>query len=222
MWECTELGDGRHVRVADPDRYLVEFLPGGRLSVKADSNRMRGTYAVDGTPLSIRLGAGTMAMCPPDSQDAEFTRQLAAVSSWRIDDGRLVLGLADECRMALTAGSPTALAGTAWQVHGVNNCKHALVSAANAAPVTLEFGQDGMVGGSTGSIIYRGPHATEGKTLRVGPLRLTRMMCAEPEGVMEREAQYLAALEKAAAFTIEANRLEIRDAGSALQVTASN
>ena len=45
------------------------------------------------------------------------------------------------------------------------------------------------------------------------------MFCAEPEGVMDQEAQYLAALETAATYTISADRLELRTADGALAVS---
>jgi heat shock protein HslJ len=41
------------------------------------------------------------------------------------------------------------------------------------------------------------------------------MMCAEPEGIMEQEAAYLAALEDAAAHQIEGDTLELRDEAGA-------
>jgi heat shock protein HslJ len=44
------------------------------------------------------------------------------------------------------------------------------------------------------------------------------MACAEPEGVMEQEAQYLAALQTAAIYKLEGNRLQLRTADSALAV----
>ena len=36
------------------------------------------------------------------------------------------------------------------------------------------------------------------------------MMCSEPEGVMDQEAQYLAALQSAAKYQIEGNVLQLR------------
>ena len=47
------------------------------------------------------------------------------------------------------------------------------------------------------------------------------MMCISPEGVMEQEAKYLAALQNAATYSIEGNTLTIRDAGGAMQVVAT-
>jgi heat shock protein HslJ len=42
------------------------------------------------------------------------------------------------------------------------------------------------------------------------------MLCSEPEGVMEQEAQYLAALATTATFQIDGNTLTLRDANGAM------
>jgi heat shock protein HslJ len=43
-------------------------------------------------------------------------------------------------------------------------------------------------------------------------------MCSEPEGIMEQEAQYLAALETAATYQIQSDRMEMHTADGALAV----
>ena len=47
------------------------------------------------------------------------------------------------------------------------------------------------------------------------------MFCEEPEGVMEQEAAYLAALQSAATFSIEGDQLWLRTAEDAIAVIAS-
>jgi heat shock protein HslJ len=42
------------------------------------------------------------------------------------------------------------------------------------------------------------------------------MMCSEPEGVMDQEGQYLAALQSAAKYQIEGNVLQLRTSDDAL------
>jgi heat shock protein HslJ len=41
-------------------------------------------------------------------------------------------------------------------------------------------------------------------------------MCSEPEGIMEQETEYLAALETAATYNIEGERLQLRTAEGSL------
>ena len=47
----------------------------------------------------------------------------------------------------------------------------------------------------------------------------TRRQCAEPEGVMAQEQEFLQALAAATQYTLTADRLELRDGNGSLQVT---
>jgi heat shock protein HslJ len=49
-----------------------------------------------------------------------------------------------------------------------------------------------------------------GEEIKIGPLASTMMACAEPEGVMEQETQYLAALQMAESYQVEGKVLELR------------
>ena len=58
-----------------------------------------------------------------------------------------------------------ALAGTAWQVTGLNNGKHAVVSAQIDSTVTMVFSADGRVGSSAGCNRYIAGYAADGSRL---------------------------------------------------------
>jgi heat shock protein HslJ len=83
------------------------------------------------------------------------------------------------------------------------------------------FGTDGTVSGSAGCNRYTGTYQAENQTLKVSQLATTMMMCASPEGAMEQETKYVAALQKAATYSIDGNMLTIRDASGATQVIAT-
>ncbi len=220
-WEGSQLGDDQIVTVADPNRYLLEFLAGGGLAIKADCNQARGQYTIQGDDLTIRLGPTTLVACPPNSQADEFLKELARVSAYRLTGDKLVFTLADDAGvMSFAAGNPIALSGTSWQVMGVNNGRQAVVSLIIGTTITLNFGADGRVGGSAGCNSYFGAYQTEGDQLRVGPLGSTRKMCVAPEGIMEQEAQFLAALQAGTTFRITGDRLNIRNAAGATQISA--
>ena len=82
--------------------------------------------------------------------------------------------------------------------------------------VTVLFGEDGEVSGSAGCNTFTGTYTVgSGGTLAVGPLATTSTTCAEPEGIMDQEAAYLAALQSAAEFSIEADQLYILNGSGA-------
>ena len=45
------------------------------------------------------------------------------------------------------------------------------------------------------------------------------MFCVEPQGIMEQEDQFLAALASAATYRVDGNLLEIRTTGDAIAVS---
>jgi len=88
------------------------------------------------------------------------------------------------------------LTGDAWTVTAING---EAVSPGETPP-TLGFTQ-GDVGGSTGCNTYAAAYTLSGETIDVSPGRSTRMACAE--GLMAREAQFLAALDGVSRLSVE-------------------
>lgn len=112
------------------------------------------------------------------------------------------------------------LAGTAWDVLSYNNGREALVSLLLGTEITADFGSDGRVSGNAGCNQYFASYAVDGKAIEIGPAGTTRMFCADPPGVMERESEYLAAIESAATYSIQGNPLEMRTAADQMAIIA--
>jgi len=77
--------------------------------------------------------------------------------------------------------------------------------------ITAEFvSSEGTVKGSAGCNSYFGSYELEGSQLSIpGPIGATEMYCAEPEGVMEQEQEYLATLQLAESYEINNDKLTI-------------
>lgn len=220
-WTTSQFSDGKTTTPSDPNQYLVEFLADGTVGIKADCNQVGGSYTLDGNNLTIALGPSTLVACPEGSLDSEYLRQLGLVSSYFIKDGKLILEFKfDSGSMTFEASAPQGLAGTTWDIISINNGKEAVVSVIQGTKLTLAFGMDGRVSGNAGCNTFSGSYTSENGGLNIGPLASTRIACAEPAGVMEQEAQYLAALQLAATYRIAGNTLTIRDASDAMQVVA--
>ncbi|MCC7161504.1 MAG: META domain-containing protein, partial [Anaerolineae bacterium] len=220
-WTGSQFSDGKTTTPTDPNNYLIEFLSDGTLGVRADCNRLAGTFTQDGNNLTIALGPSTLVACPEGSLGDEYVRQLGLVSSYFIRDGKLVMEFKfDSGSMTFEASAPAGLAGTSWDVINYNNGNQGVVTAVNGTKLTLAFGADGRVSGSAGCNTFNGSYTSENGGLNIGPLASTRKLCPEPAGVMEQEAQYLAALQKAATYEIAGDTLTIRDASDATLVVA--
>lgn len=84
--------------------------------------------------------------------------------------------------------------------------------------VTLAFGDDGSLSGFGGCNRLFGDYTSADGEISFGLVGSTRTACASPEGVMEQEAAFIAALSTAATFTIEGDKLAMRTADDAMAV----
>ena len=87
--------------------------------------------------------------------------------------------------------------------------------------LTASFGKDGTLSGNSGCNTFSGPYTVNENQITIGPLASTMMMCSDPAGVMEQEAQYLTALQSAATYQLEGNVLELRTKDGALAANFS-
>jgi heat shock protein HslJ len=85
--------------------------------------------------------------------------------------------------------------------------------------ITATFADDGTLSGSAGCNTYDASYTTDGDTIEIDAPSSTKMACPEPEGVMDQEAAYLAALPTAATFRVNGGLLELLSAEGSAVVT---
>ena len=205
-----------------PDAAVTARFEGGRVQGSDGCNRYTAPYTVTGAALQVGPGgASTQMACPPAimKQAEAFMNALAGARTYRVAAGQLQLLATDGAVLATLAVQSQALAGTAWRVTGYNNGKQAVVSVLSGTTLTMAFSADGKVGGSAGCNRYSAAFTSTGEKLSFGPAAATRMMCAQPERVMEQEQQFLNALETVATARLEGDRLELRTSAGALAAT---
>ena len=80
--------------IAEPERYILRFLDGGRVALRADCNRGAGSVVFP-EPGATRFGALaiTRAMCPTGSLGDRFAREVVRAGRWAIQRGELRLEL---------------------------------------------------------------------------------------------------------------------------------
>ena len=211
-WTLTALNGDK----VDPAiRVTAEFGADGMMSGNSGCNHYNVAYEVDGNSISIGTAMSTMMACDEASMAVEnaYLSALESAASYQIDGDTLTLADAGGTDVAtFSAAKQVALAGTSWAVRAYNNGKQAVTTLIIGTEMTAIFGEDGALSGSAGCNTYNAPYQTDGDSITIGPAASTRMMCAEPEGIMEQETQYLAALSTAATYKIDGSRLEMRTA----------
>jgi heat shock protein HslJ len=161
-----------------------------------------------------------MMACAQEIMDQEnaYLKALGEVKTFSVNGEQLNLNDANNKNLLVYKAQSQDLAGTSWEVTGYNNGKQAVTSVLAGVTLTAEFGRDGALSGNSGCNSYNGPYTVTGDQIKIGPLASTRKACADPAGVMDQEAQYLAALESAATYRIEGAALELRTKDGALAV----
>lgn len=197
----------------------AEFTEDGKVGGSAGCNRYSGQYTVSGSNIEFKQSmASTMMACdgPVMDQETAYFQALAAAKSFTVGGDQLTLSDADGDELATYQAQSQNLEGTSWQVISYNNGKQAVVSVVAGSELTADFGTDGRLTGSTGCNNYNGEYKVDGNKITIGPLASTMMFCNDPAGVMDQETQFLAALQSAATYKLEGNRLELRTQDDAL------
>ena len=195
----------------------------GRAAGTDSCNRYTTAYTRNGSQLKFgEKGAATLMACAPEVMQVAnaFGAVLYDTRSYRIEFDTLTLFNADGKALARLKEQANQLAGSSWQVTAVNNGRQAVVGVLAGTTLTMVFGSDGKLSGSAGCNNFNAAFRAEGSALSIEAPMATRMMCAQPEGRMAQEAQFLAALATTASARREGDRLELRTAGGALAVSA--
>jgi heat shock protein HslJ len=93
QWIQSLYGNDTKAIPSDPSHYTIIFNPDGTVSVRADCNRAGGNYTAKSSRISVQVTHSTMAMCPPDSLDTQFLKDLDAAAIYFFKDGHLYLDL---------------------------------------------------------------------------------------------------------------------------------
>ena len=93
--------------IAEPEGYILRFLDGGRVALRADCNRGAGSVIFP-EPGAIHFGALaiTRAMCPPGSLGNRFAREVERAVRWAIHGGELRLELSGDAGVLRFARQP--------------------------------------------------------------------------------------------------------------------
>jgi len=219
QWQQTLMNDDDKFVPDSPANYTVEFMADGTVAVQSDCNQVRGAYTVDGNAITIALGPSTMAACPEDSLGERFAGQVVGAAIYFFRSGDLYIDLKYDSGTMRFGPQSSELAGTSWVVIGHNNGRGGVVSSIISTEMTAAFDADGTVSGSAGCNRYSAGYQVDGNGISIGLPIATRRFCAEPEGIMEQEQEYLTALGTAATNRMTGDRMEMRTAEGSIVAT---
>ena len=138
-------------------------------------------------------------------QEQAYFAALEAATDYAYSGSQLVIDYGEGQQLVFSRAIP--LPGTRWRLvsYGVLENRASVIE---GSTITLEFGADGRVGGSSGCNNYGGGYTVEGHNLTFGEITRTLMACVDA-GVMAQEQTYFDALASATAFDLNGDRLVI-------------
>jgi heat shock protein HslJ len=190
---------------------------GERVAGSTGCNQYSGPYALVGDRLELGQLAMTQKSCPPPTDEVEraYLAALERVAAWRVDDAELVL-LEDGGDEVLRFRTATPVGS--WQATALLT-GNAVTSVLAGTEITASFGEDGTLTGSAGCNTYRTTYTINREAIEIALPAATRKACAEPDGIMEQERAYLAALPLARRFRLSAGNLELLTEAGTFVVT---
>jgi heat shock protein HslJ len=202
-WTLVSGLDVEGVEASPPSATFENGVVGG----STGCNHYGGPVTIDGDSMKIGMIAATQIACPPpaDSVERAYLAALGQVSGWRMDGSALVLvnGDGDEL-LRYEAASPVG----DWEATSIQT-GDALSSPLPGTTITATFADDGTLSGSAGCNSYTTSYSLDGGEIEITPPAATKKACADPDGVMEQEAAYLAALPSATHFRVDGGALAL-------------
>jgi heat shock protein HslJ len=89
--ETIERAGSPSISVPNPEQYTLRMEDGGRLLIRADCNSCSGTYAMDGSALTISNLACTTAFCTLSSLDGNYAAALQSVRSVQVSGSLMTI-----------------------------------------------------------------------------------------------------------------------------------
>lgn len=161
------------------------------------------SVSIDGAEITVKAVAHG-----PDDPMCCPTQEVTLV--YRLDGEQLVK-VSEEM---VATEAPTALEGTQWTLVSYVNSQGETVTVLPGTEITAEFTADQIAGGA-GCNRYFASYQVDGAGITFGPVGATEMWCAEPDGTMAQERDYLAALEAVTGYQVEEDTLTLMDADGA-------
>lgn len=197
----------------------LRFDDDGSVHGSGGCNRLAGRFAVDGARLTIEDKlATTRRSCPEAVMTLEHSLvdRLERATDFSISGAGLTIRSGQD--LTVFEAQSGDITDIAWRVLRHHDGGSAAISVIEGTQAEITFASDGTISGTGGCNRLLGSYHSDADEIRIEPLASTQKACPTPAGVMEQEAQIIAALEGARTFSIDGDRLELRASDGQLAV----
>jgi heat shock protein HslJ len=207
---------------APGDTSIDALFEGGKVSGFSGVNTYQGSYKLSGSSLSVSQLASTMMAGPQDLMDTEqaYLAALQQTSSYTADPSGLTLfDRGGKKILEYAKGKAPSLTVDTWVVTSYFNGQSAIVSVINGTRLTALFSSNGTLTGSSGVNEYSSTYQSQGQNITIAAPVATTNNSSADAAVTQQETQYLAALQLAARYRIQGDRLDLLRADGGFAVT---
>jgi len=195
-------------------RISLSFPKKGKLTAQAGCNHLFGDVSFEGDRMKVDTMGNTDMGCerPRHDQDDWLTKFLTARPRYTLSGNNLVLtGDKEEIKLVdrKVADPDRPLLGTRWVVESLLD-RDSASSVPQGAEAFLQFDGD-MVTGNAGCNRLSGKALHQTGTITFSEVVTTKMACAAERGALENAV--LAVLNGVVAAKVDADRLELKNAG---------
>ncbi len=189
------------------------IIDGNSVGGNASCNSFGGDFSQEGDRLRFGPLFSTMMACLEPGlmeQETAYLQALEAIVGFRIEAGQLTLF--DDEKQALLVFNPyqPPLGEKTW-ILTAYAVPSGITTPLPDVQVTAQFTGE-AVRGSTGCNEYSVPYTQDGEEIRFDSATSTKMFCAEPEGLMQQESDFLNAFGLVASYKIEGRMLNFYNA----------
>jgi len=221
-WTLSEyIIDGSTTRPLNEATVTLFFEGAGRIAGSSGCNRYSADYKIRGTGITIGPAGGTEMYCAGTGvmeQESTYLRLLPRAVSVTTGNDRLTFadakGTAILSFARIVPPAPEPLVGTNWTLDTIYKAD-TYSSVISGTTITAVFDKTGSITGSGGCNKYLGSYTVNGSSLAISSVNSNRRDCHD-RGILLQEDTYLTSLNRAAAFTINGNRLSVTDANGAI------
>lgn len=203
-----------------PNNGAIQFATDGAVAGNTGCNTFMGNHEVDGDIIKIAPAGMTLMACENALmvQETAVLDALPQARTFKITGQMLQLFDGSNAELLrYNADQPASLVGANWVATMINNGRGGVASLVADSQVNAMFNTTGQVSGKGGCNNFNGPFTTEGSNIKIGPVASTMMACAED--VSAQELAFFNAMQNSTTYTIQGDKLELRAADGALQVS---
>lgn len=215
---------------------VTAIFQAGALRGSDGCNQYFASYQTQGNQIKIQTGGTTQMACEPPEvmeQAAGYQMALGFASSFAVESDTLTLyngeaqpvvrfsrqaGQAEDQSLAAPAAPASPLEGS-WLAVRYDNGKQSGVAMLPGTSLTAVFDPYGKLTGESGCNRYQALYEVMGEPDESGdtPLQIwaattSQVICTSPQGIMEQEQLFLAALQQTAAYRLVDEELILLDA----------